>query len=157
MKKTNNIYNSALNTLVKKDKKVLTQINKTIKNKDSIKKCENLCITDYLSNPTSKFIKKYKMPYGPLTKPERNYMYSLCKKTMCNPKCSGYDFNGNIEKQKEHTKMLKNGFTKKYTTKHINALKQKGALSGCLPITDTDGFHKINGAQRVIGKFYKII
>ena len=157
MKKSNNIYNSALNTLAKKDKQVLTKINKTIKNKDSIKKCENICITDYLANPSPKFLKEYKIPYGPLTKPEREYMYTLCKKTMCNPKCHGYDFNGNIEKQKEHKKMLKNGFTKKYTNKQINALKKKGALSGCMYIADKDGFHKINGAQRFISKFHKFI
>jgi hypothetical protein len=156
MKNSNNIYNNALNKLVKKEKKALSKINKTIKNKGSIKKCENLCITDYLANPSPQFLKDNR-PYGPLTKPERDYMYNLCKKTMCNPKCDGYDFNGNVEKQNEYKKLIKNGFTKKYTTKQINALKKKGALSGCMYIADKDGFHKINGAQRFISKFHKFI
>ncbi len=97
------------------------------------------------------------MPYGPLTKPEREYMYTLCKKSMCNPKCDGFDFKGNVEKQNEYKKLIKNGFHKKNTTKQNNALKQKGALSGCLKIADTDVFHRINGSQRFISKFMNII
>ena len=152
MTKSNKIYNQVLNTVLTKENKVIAKINKTIKNKDSIKKCENVCITDYMKKPSAKFRKNYKLPYALPTELETKYMYTLCNKTICNSKCEGFDFHGNVKKQKEYKKNVKNGFINKFNTKQINALKKRGALSGCVYIADKDIFHRINGTQRLFGK-----
>ena len=73
--------------------------------------------------------------------------YKNCKKTYCNEKCEGYDFNGDTKFQKEFQKRLNHGFDNAYSAKEIKMLKKRGASSGCWKVGKSypygyDIFHK---------------
>lgn len=127
-----NIYN--------KSKSNIKKINKTMKNKETLNKCDNFCKKDYMVE-MDKLFRKYNTNYSP-TKKDNEFAYNTCKKTFCNEKCIGYDFFGNKQEQHNFQKKIKNGFQKTYTTDRIELLKKKGALSGCVDVTDYDVFHK---------------
>ena len=87
-------------------------MNKTIKNKSILKKCEAFCKNDYMVEMNKVFKKsseKWRVPYNP-TKEDNKFMYNTCKKTFCNEKCEGYDFSGDKQKQINFKKKLKMGF-----------------------------------------------
>ena len=132
-----NIYSNVKNRIKK--------INKTIKNKPSLKKCDQFCKNDYIVEMNKVFKKsaeKYNLPYTPPTKEEQNFAFNTCKKTFCNEKCDGYDFNGNKQQQLEFQKKIKNGFQNSYSKDKVNMLQKRGALSGCVDIIDYDVYHK---------------
>lgn len=134
-----------LKKLYSKVKNRINKINKTIKNKPSLKKCEQFCKNDYIVEMNKVFKKsaeKYNLPYTPPTKEEQNFAFNTCKKTFCNEKCEGYDLLGkNFEL--ELKKNLNNGFKNTYSKKQIEMLKKKGALSGCVDVTGIyNVFHK---------------
>ena len=121
-----------------KSKSFSKKLNKTIKNKSSLKKCEDFCKNDYMVEMNKVFKKsgeKWRVPYNP-TKEDNEFMYSTCKKTFCNEKCEGYGFFGNKKKK------IKNSFQDTYSTNKVKMFKKKGALSGCVDITDYNIFHK---------------
>ena len=85
-------------------------MNKTIKNKSILKKCEAFCKNDYMVEMNKVFKKsseKWRVPYNP-TKEDNKFMYNTCKKTFCNEKCEGYDFSGNKQKKINFKKKIKN-------------------------------------------------
>ena len=86
-----------------------------------------------------KLSKKWNQPYNP-TKEDLKFRYNLCKKTFCNSKCEGYPFQ--IKHKNGFQIKDKNGFKKKYTIAQIDKLKERGALSGCVNISDYNVFHK---------------
>lgn len=123
---------------------LLKELNSNIKNKNSLNKCEQFCKQDYIPYIEKKFtnmLKKHKLPS--LKKRSAQYetdkytlKYSQCKKQFCNPECVGYTFMGNKKKQNNFRKSLKNGFINKYDNKKVETLKKRGALSGCVYVTD---------------------
>jgi len=128
-----------LQKIMNRTKKFSKKLNKTIKNKSALKKCENFCKKDYLikmNNILKNSAKKYGNPYKPPTKEENEFAYNACKKTFCNEKCNGYDFFGNKQQQLEFKKKIKNGFQKGYSKDRVEMLKKRGALSGCVEIED---------------------
>lgn len=132
-------------TLINKSKAFSKKLNKTVKNKTTLKKCEDFCKNDYMVEMKKVFklmYKKYKIPWKSPTKQEDEFDYNTCKKTFCNEKCEGYDMFGDKQRQIEFKKNIKNGFKDTYSTKKVKMLKQKGALSGCVYIGDYDNFHK---------------
>ena len=127
-----------------KSKSFIKKLNKTIKNKSSLKKCEDFCKNDYMVEMNKVFKKsgeKWHVPYKP-TKEDNAFMYNTCKKTFCNEKCKGYDFSGDKQKANKFQKKIKNGFQDSYSTNKVKMFKKKGALSGCVDIVDYDIFHK---------------
>jgi len=119
--------------------KFISKLNKTIKNKPSIKKCEQFCKNDYQPETTKwlkNLSKKWKIPYVSPTKKHLKYKLDLCKKAFCNEKCIGYSKIDNLEKN------IVNGFQKSYGKKKIEMLKKKGALSGCIDENNYNVFHK---------------
>lgn len=130
-----------LKKLKNKSKKNSKILKKTTLNKKSFKKCENFCKNDYLKE----MIKRYKKndPLIKLTKQDSVFLNNTCKKTFCNEKCQGYDFFGDKIKQQEFQKKIKNGFQSSYSPKKVEKLKKRGALSGCVDVSDDfDIFHK---------------
>lgn len=116
--------------------KFISKLNKTIKNKSSIKKCEQFCKNDYQPETTKwlkNISKKWKIPYVSPTKKHLKYKLDLCKKAFCNEKCIGY---GKIDNPP------KNAFRESYGKKKIDILKKKGALSGCIDENNYDVLHK---------------
>lgn len=133
-----------LQKIMNKSKKFSKRLNKTIKNKSTLKKCEQFCKKDYMVEMNKVFKKsgeKWNVPYNP-TKEYNNFMYNTCKKTFCNEKCEGYDLFGYKQKQIDFKKKIKNGFQNSYSTNKVEMLKKRGALSGCVNIVDYDVFHK---------------
>jgi hypothetical protein len=135
-------------TKYNKSKKFIKKINKTAKhakNKSSLKKCEKFCKDDNMVEMEKIFKKsaeKYNIPYESPTKQEEEFSYNTCKKTFCNKKCEGYDFYGDKKKQLNFKKQIINGFQKSYTKNEVEMLKKRGAMSGCVYISDYDIFHK---------------
>ena len=114
-------------------------------NRLSVKRCNHFCKDDYMVEMKKVFkksAKKYGIPYKLPTKQEDEFSYNTCKKTFCNKKCKGYDFNGDKNKQLTFKKKIKNGFQNTYSAKKIKMLKKRGALSQCVDIVDYDIFHK---------------
>ena len=134
-----------LQKIMNKSKKFSKKLNKTIKNKSTLKKCQDFCKNDYMvemSKVNKKVSKKYNVPYKSPTKQDDEFAYNTCKKTFCNEKCEGYDFFGDKQQQINFKKKIKNGFQDTYSTNKVEALKKRGALSGCVDIVDYDVFHK---------------
>lgn len=104
-----------LQTLMKKSKKYNERLNKTIKNKKTLKKCNNFCIKDYMVEMNKVYkntSEKYNIPYKPPTKQEEEFAYTTCKKTFCNETCEGY----NLDKKKLQQFKKKN---KKWVSRYI--------------------------------------
>jgi hypothetical protein len=134
-----------LKKIMNKSKKFSKKLTKTIKNKSTLKKCEQFCKKDYMIEMRKIFKKnseKYNIPYKSPTKEEDEFAYNTCKKTFCNEKCEGYDFFGDKQKQIDFKKKIKNGFQDTYSTNKVEMFKKRGALSGCVDIVDYDVFHK---------------
>ena len=113
--------------------------------KQALQKCERFCKNDYvaeMNNVFKKTAKNHNQPYIPPTKQDNEFTYNTCKKSFCNPSCDGYDFFGDKIKQAEFKTKLKNGFHKTYDTNTIENLQKKGALSGCVNVTDYNVRHK---------------
>jgi len=130
--------------IMNKSKSFSKKLNKTIKNKLSLKKCEDFCKNDYMVEMNKVFKKsgeKWRVPYNP-TKDDNDFMYNTCKKTFCNEKCEGYDFFGDKQQQINFKKKIKNGFQDTYSKNKVKLFKKKGVLSGCVDIVDYDIFHK---------------
>lgn len=129
---------NVLKKIMNKSKSFSKKLNKTIKNKPILKKCEDFCKNDYMVEMKKVFKKsseKYNIPYKSPTKQEDEFAYNTCKKTFCNEKCEGYD--------KIYFKnKIKNGFQDAYSTNKVEMLKKRGALSGCVDIVDYNIFHK---------------
>lgn len=128
-------------TQIKKSKKIKR---KTIKNKNKNKSCEDFCKNDYMvemKKVMKKSSEKYNIPYISPTKEDDEFTFKTCKKNFCNEKCEGFDFMGNQQQQANFKKKIKNGFQKSYSPKEVEMLKKRGALSGCIHITDYDTFH----------------
>jgi hypothetical protein len=132
---------------------------KTVKrNKSTMKKCEHFCKKDYIpemAKINDKRRKEEKNPlairiYGLVDKYKtkaKNIEYDGCKKTYCNEKCEGYNFNGDTKFQKKFLKTIKNGFVDSYSSREIKMLKKRGASSGCWKVGKSydygyDIFHK---------------
>ena len=117
--------------------------NTTMKNKSGGGKCEDFCKNDYtveMDKVSREFYKKYsKSPYNP-SKLTREINHNACKKKFCNVKCEGII--NDKQQQLEYTKTLNNGFSKSYSKDKIEKLKDRGALSGCIYVTDYDVYHK---------------
>ena len=119
-----------------------SKISNKTKNRPTSRSCEDFCKNDYMVEMKKVFkqvSEKYKIPYKSPTKEDDAFAYKTCKKTFCNEKCEGF---GDKEKEKEFKKKIKNGFQKTYSAKRIGMLKKRGALSGCVDVTDYDVFHK---------------
>ena len=130
---------NALQKIMNRTKKFSKKLNKTIKNKSALKKCENFCKNDFLikmNNILKNSAKKYGNPYKSPTKEDNEFAYNTCKKSFCNEKCDGYDFFGNKQQQLEFKKKIKNGFQKGYSKDRVEMLKKRGALSGCAEIDE---------------------
>ena len=141
MNKSNKIFKKIIN----KSKKFSKKLNKTIKNKSTLQKCEKFCKNDYIVEMKKVFkksSKKYNILYNLPTKQEDEFAYNTCKKTFCNINCEGYDFFGDQQKQIDFKNKIKNGFQNSYSTNKVEMLKKRGALSGCVDIIDYDVFHK---------------
>ena len=120
------------------------KLNKTIKNKTSLKKCEGFCKNDYvveMNKVLKKSGEKWNVPHNP-TKEDNDYMYNICKKTFCNEKCEGFHYLGNKQAKTDFKKKIKNGFQDEYSTNKVKMFKKKGALSGCFYVPDYHIFHK---------------
>lgn len=131
--------------MMNKSRKFTKKLNKTIKNKSTLKKCETFCKNDYLREMKKVFKKsseKFNIPYKSPTKQEDDFDYNTCKKTFCNTTCEGYDFFGDKQKQIDFKKKIKNGFQDTYSKNKVEMFKKKGALSGCVDIVDYNVFHK---------------
>jgi hypothetical protein len=126
------------NKIIKKQPK-----NKTIKNKSGLEKCEKFCKNDYMVE-TEKNRKmnmdKYFNGYKPSSKETQDVVYNTCKKRFCNENCEG--ILNDKQKQLEYKKMINNGFHKSYSKDKIEKFKSRGAMSGCVPVTDYDVYHK---------------
>ena len=122
-----------LQQLYNKSKKLSTKLNKTIKNKSALKKCEQFCKKDYM-------VELDKQMKQSSTKEQREFTYNTCKKTFCNEKCEGYDFFGDKQKQMEFQKKITNGFQNTYSKDKITKLQKRGALSGCVDIRYLDNW-----------------
>ena len=124
-------------------KKIKKKSKNTMKNKSGLKKCENFCKNDYtleMEKVSGEFYKKHlKTPYNP-SKVTREINYNACKKKFCNEKCEG--ILNDKQQQLEYIKTLNNGFSKSYSKDKIEKLKNRGALSGCIYVTDYDVYHK---------------
>jgi len=105
--------------------------------------CENFCKNDYtleMEKVSGDFYKNHsKTPYNP-SKLTREINYNACKKKFCNEKCEG--ILNDKQQELEYIKTLNNGFSKSYSKDKIEKLKNKGALSGCIYVTDYDVYHK---------------
>ena len=133
-------------------------VKKKPKHKSTLKKCETFCKKDYMPEMIKIKDKRRKEEKNPLAiklyglvdnyKTKVNDMeYKNCKKTYCNEKCEGYDFNGDTKFQKEFQKRLNHGFDNAYSAKEIKMLKKRGASSGCWKVGKSypygyDIFHK---------------
>ena len=76
-----------LQKIMNRTKKFSKKLNKTIKNKSALKKCENFCKKDYLikmNNILKNSAKKYGNPYKSPTKEDNEFAYNTCKKSFCN-------------------------------------------------------------------------
>ena len=107
-----------LQKIMDKSKKFSKNLNKTIKNKSSLKKCENFCKKDYMKYMDKKikiFSKKHNMEYKHPTKEENEFTFNTCKKTFCNVKCDGYDLYGDKKRQLDFKKGIKDGFQHSYS------------------------------------------
>ena len=126
--------------LKRKEEKFIRKLNKSIKNKASLKTCENFCRNDYLvemDKINKKYSKKFNIPYSPVQLDDR-FSNNVCKKTYCNVKCAGYPalYNKTLKRS------VKDGFHTSYTPRKLKKMKQRGALSGCMPSTrDYNVFH----------------
>jgi hypothetical protein len=121
-----------------------TTKNNTTKNNTNLKTCDNFCKNDYLPEMQKVYKKsaeKYNNLYKPPTKEEEEFNFNTCTKIFCNKNCEGFDFFGDKKKQKEFKKNLKDGFINTYPNNKIDRLKNKGAVSGCVNVTDYDVFH----------------
>jgi hypothetical protein len=119
MNKSNKLLQRTYNKL----KKNIKKLNKTSKNKPSLKKCESFCKKDYMVE-MNKLFKKYDKNYKP-TKQENEFSYNTCKKTFCNENCIGYDFFGNKQEELRFQKKIKNGFQKTYSRDRVEGLKKE--------------------------------
>lgn len=141
--KNNKNFKNRIRKEIHKGKKVLSKIDKTIKNKGSLQKCEQFCKNDYsveMDKVYKSVNKKYNIPYHPSIEDTR-LMYTSCKKMYCNPTCDGFDFNGNVQQQKQFKNNIYNGFQKKYSSNTITQFKKRGALSTCVDMPDYNVFH----------------
>jgi len=139
-----------------KSKKIITKPVK--KNKSTMKKCEHFCKKDYMpemAKINDKRRKEEKNPlairiYGLVDKYKtkaKDMEYKGCKKTYCNEKCEGYNFNGDAKLKKKFLKTIKNRFVDSYSAKEVKMLKKRGAISGCWKVGKSynygyDIFHK---------------
>ena len=131
--------------IMNKSKKIGKKIKKTIKNKSGLKKCEKFCKDDYtveMKKVFKKSAEKYNIPYESPTKQQDEFDYNTCKKTFCNEKCEGYDFYGDKNKQLDFKKQITDGFQNSYEKNKVEMLKKRGAMSGCVNVSDYDVFHK---------------
>jgi hypothetical protein len=100
------------------------------------KRCRDFCkqYDSQLTKQNKTWAKKYKdnPAFRPPTKKETQFSLKVCKKTHCNKTCKGFDFFGDIKKQKQFLNHFKNGFPKTFSNNKIASLKRKGALSSCL-------------------------
>ena len=119
---------NALQSIMNKSRRFIQGLNKSVKNKSSLRKCERFCKKDYqvsMDNIFKASAKKYNVPYSEPTKEDRMFSYHTCKKTYCNPKCKGYN------QTKAFYKAIKNGFQKSDPQRE-NRLKKRGAMSECV-------------------------
>ena len=123
---------------MRKTKKLIKKINKTYKNKPALNKCNDFCENEYmdelarLQNKLKKHMGKTPKRRNPFKASEiHESAINNCKKAYCNPKCEGYS---KMAKKFgiDYNKTIKNGFKKEYIKEDIEALKEKGALSGCM-------------------------
>lgn len=94
------------------------------------RKCTQFCKKEYVPYLFNKFYNKKSKHFLHAMPSDRKKNYietsnKLCKMTYCNPKCVG------LSDQLQHLKR-KNGFRTAYSKKRVNALKKRGALSGCM-------------------------
>ena len=102
-----------LQKIINKSKKFSKKLNKIIKNKSTLKKCNDFCKKYYIpkmNNILKKSAKKYNHSYQSPTKEENKFAYNTCKKTFCNKNCDGYDFFGDKQQQLNFKKNIKMGF-----------------------------------------------
>lgn len=143
--KKNKNKTNLLQRIMNKSKKNSKKLNKTIKDKPALRKCESFCKNDYMVELNKVFKKsseKYNIPFKSPTKEENEFAYNSCKKSFCNEKCDGYDFFGDKQKQIDFKKKIRNGFQNTYSKEKVEKMKQRGALSGCVDVVDYDAFHK---------------
>ena len=125
---------NSLQKFMNNTKKFVQHLKRTSKNKKAFRNCEKFCKDDYTVE-MGKMYKKYG-PYHP-TKQENEWYTNVCKKVFCNEKCEGEGelISTNLKKN------TKNGFKKTYKNDRVDKLKERGALSGCVDITDYNVFH----------------
>ena len=143
--KNNKKFKKIIRQEINNGKKLVSKLNKTIKNKDSLQKCEQFCKKDYIVEMDKvyrSFNKKYNIPYKTPSLDDTKLTYNTCKKMYCNPQCEGFDFLGDLQQQKTFKNNISNGFLKKYSPNTINQFKKRGALSTCVDMPDYNVFHK---------------
>jgi hypothetical protein len=118
---------------LKKTKKCMKDLNKTIKNTAAVKRCSNFCKNDYvaeLNRMEKESLKKYNIKP---TKESNRQKFKSCKRIFCNEGCQCYD-------SPYDKATISKGFQKGYSAKKIAEFRKRGALSACLD-TDYDVFH----------------
>jgi hypothetical protein len=119
---------NTLHTIMNKSRRFIDGLNKSIKNKSKLRKCERFCKKDYMVSMDDLFkasAKKYNVSYTEPTKVDRMFSYHECKKTYCNKKCKGFN------QTKSFYKELNHGFQKSDPQRMIQ-LRKRGALSECI-------------------------
>jgi len=123
-------------------KKTMNKTRKLVQKMGSPSRCHQFCKTDYMVEMDKVFKRASGNRFVKETSAERDYRLNVCKKTFCNEKCDGYDFNGDKQKQGIFKRKIKDGFQTSYNKQRIDMLKKRGALSGCVDVTDYNVFHK---------------
>ena len=113
--------------LLQKDKQRDIALNKTITPND-LKKCTQFCKKDYIPNVNKTYNKMFNTT-SPSKQLNQSMFYS-CKKDYCNKTCTGF-FKPHDRSYSTFRKNIRNGFTRKYSMRNIQKLKDRGALSGC--------------------------
>ena len=136
--------NSKQSKPAKKDKSTSKKDKST-----SRKKCTIFCKNDY----AAELYKQNPGDYKTKTR-QRIIDNQLCRRAFCDEDCKGstYKFHNNTLLQNIFRNKLTNGFIDTFTSKEVEMLKKRGALSGCLnlmksntplqPYNKYDIFHK---------------
>ena len=106
------------------------------------KKCNNFCQNDY----AAELYKHNPSNYETKTR-QRIIDNQVCKKVFCDKDCNGpaYQFHGNALFQTIFRNKLNKGFIDEYSTKEVEMLKKRGALSGCAnPMKSTNPLQLYN-------------
>jgi hypothetical protein len=110
------------------------KLNKTYKNNPAYSNCDKFCKKFVAKSQEfwKRVAKTVKQPYKPFKKSMKNFLFNGCKKSHCNPKCTGYDIYLTKKQHLQMKKELTNDFHKKFTKSEIKRLKKRGALTGCV-------------------------